>query len=74
MQTFLEAADGIRTHDLLHGKQRVGFQVAPRFPCKGERALPRRWRSPPAPAELCAQRGPAEEGRAEGEDGVYADG
>jgi hypothetical protein len=21
MQTFLEAADGIRTHDLLHGKQ-----------------------------------------------------
>jgi hypothetical protein len=34
MQAFSQAADGIRTHDLLHGKQRVGFRFAPRFPCK----------------------------------------
>jgi hypothetical protein len=29
-----EAAEGIRTLDLLHGKQSVGFPFAPRFSCK----------------------------------------
>ena len=34
MQAFSEAADGIRTHDLLHGKQSVGFRVRADIACK----------------------------------------
>jgi hypothetical protein len=34
MQAFSKAAEGIRTLDLLHGKQNVWFPFAPRFPCK----------------------------------------
>jgi hypothetical protein len=31
---FFEAADGIRTHDLLHGKQNVSFLFGADIPCK----------------------------------------
>jgi hypothetical protein len=31
MQTFLRAADGIRTHDLLHGKQNVWSRLRADF-------------------------------------------
>ena len=34
MQAFLEAAEGIRTHDLLHGKQNVYSRFAREKPCK----------------------------------------
>jgi hypothetical protein len=34
-RAFSEAADGIRTHDLLHGKQIVGPVHAPNVPAKG---------------------------------------
>src|SRR5687768_12767513 len=34
MQAFHEAADGIRTHDLLHGKQGVCFPFGADIPCK----------------------------------------
>jgi hypothetical protein len=32
MQAFSKAADGIRTHDLLHGKQNVCFPLRADFP------------------------------------------
>jgi hypothetical protein len=34
MQVFSEAADGIRTHDLLHGKQNVGEEPGHKPPAK----------------------------------------
>jgi hypothetical protein len=34
MQPFLEAAEGIRTLDLLHGKQNVGDWGGPQRACK----------------------------------------
>jgi hypothetical protein len=34
MQAFSEAADGIRTHDLLHGKQNVGEEPGHKLPAK----------------------------------------
>jgi hypothetical protein len=34
MQAFLEAAEGIRTLDLLHGKQDVGSRFGAHIPCK----------------------------------------
>jgi hypothetical protein len=40
MQAFSEAADGIRTHDLLHGKQLVAASGASKVP--GNQAV-RRW-------------------------------
>jgi len=49
MQAFSEAADGIRTHDLLHGKQNVCFRLGADIACKcagsrvkWHRAIPRR--------------------------------
>jgi hypothetical protein len=40
MQAFSEAADGIRTHDLLHGKQLVAASGASKVP--GNQVV-RRW-------------------------------
>ncbi len=37
-QAFLRAADGIRTRDLLHGKQSAWFPLSADIPCK--RAVP----------------------------------
>jgi hypothetical protein len=34
MQAFLRAAEGIRTLDLLHGKQNVWFRLGADIPCK----------------------------------------
>jgi hypothetical protein len=34
MQAFSRAADGIRTHDLLHGKQNVGEEPGHKLPAK----------------------------------------
>jgi hypothetical protein len=34
MQAFQKAAEGIRTHDLLHGKQNVGDGRVPQRACK----------------------------------------
>jgi hypothetical protein len=34
MQAFCEAAEGIRTLDLLHGKQNVGNRRLPKYSCK----------------------------------------
>jgi hypothetical protein len=34
MQVFSEAAEGIRTLDLLHGKQKMRFPDSPEYPCK----------------------------------------
>jgi hypothetical protein len=34
MQAFPEAADGIRTHDLLHGKQNLESQASQESPAK----------------------------------------
>jgi hypothetical protein len=42
MQAFLRAAEGIRSLDLLHGKQYLGFPLAPRFRCKRARSRPSR--------------------------------
>jgi hypothetical protein len=36
--TFPRAADGIRTHDLLHGKQNVCFLFGADIPCKRDRS------------------------------------
>jgi hypothetical protein len=45
LQAFLEAADGIRTHDLLHGKQDAGLGAARNIPAN--RPLLPRERVPP---------------------------
>jgi hypothetical protein len=41
-RAFLRAADGIRTHDLLHGKQTVGEGSRPQVACKQRDSLPAR--------------------------------
>jgi hypothetical protein len=46
MQAFREAADGIRTHDLLHGKQLQGWGGSTRSAC----ISPRSPATPSAPA------------------------
>jgi hypothetical protein len=43
MQAFSEAADGIRTHDLLHGKQNLRRRFHMKYVCK---------------QSVCALRGP----------------
>jgi hypothetical protein len=47
MQAFLEAADGIRTHDLLHGKRNVGS--VRRLNVPANKLLPPRECVPPIP-------------------------